>query len=77
MNEQQSLAVATASLLRTFKKQEDTAEANQVIAGLLRDERAALIAGWSDLVARMDFDEIARRSIRCGEIGRELARLGA
>lgn len=67
---------ATRRLLDGFDRQAAEMGAAAAKCTELRAEQAALRVGWSDLVQGGDYNEIARRSMRLGEIGIELARLG-
>lgn len=67
---------AVATFLERFKRQDEATVSARVRAKQLWAERDELSTGWLDLLAVSDHAEIARRSVRLGEIGIELARLG-
>lgn len=70
------MAAGAKMLTDGFRRGDEALARNRIAAGELRTERDALKAGWTDLIQAGDHDEIARRSMRLAEIGRELVRLG-
>ena len=65
-----------AELVAKFTAADAAIKAGHESCRDLRLERARLMEGWADLVATGDHAEIARRSDRLADIGRELVRLG-
>ena len=69
------IAALTAASGR-FSAHDAQLAANRILGAELRAEKADLMVDWAQLVAAMDFEEIAARAKRLAEIGRELTRMG-
>ena len=65
-----------AQLMDSFMAADAERAAGRLRCVELREEHAELMRDWAALVASHDFEAIAARAMRLGEIKRELLRLG-